>query len=328
MSGYRNVPPFIRDQIRNCTSETFYVARTREYSREDLEKGALAHLGVDWSAAGLQCPEAPVVPPATRGRWSKYNIDGWVKVRKDLPKIKKTIGGWLSPNFGDWKKGSHVHYSTREVFQRETWYAQRIPIQIRAEEPSKESVNIGFIVDRVFNRTDLVDRDLLMACSLLRENIGTHVAILATDTSVAEWLASQRVKWELLPVGELGQKPFSQIAKRFKLDPDSPRAKHMSERYDTVLAMKPTNQVIGDGEFSRYFGFMFRDDLVALECLDYGNALYVMYEEWKELSKRSRVDLLADTTARYDRVIHRKGWHGRLGVILRENGHDPGDLVE
>ena len=98
----------------------------------------------------------------------------------------------------------------------------------------------------------------------------------------------------------------------------------MAERYEAIRGWNPTDIVVGDGEFSRYIGFKFRDDLVALECLEYGNALYLMYEDWRTLSQRSRVDLLSDTTADFDRLVHSSGWETRLGSRLRSKGlrHD------
>jgi hypothetical protein len=322
-SGYRAVPAFVRDQVVACGTDTFYVGRRREYSRAEVADGRLGHLGIGWDLSGLSVPGRPVVPPATRGRWSKYNVDGRVLVRRDLPKIDKVIGGWETPNFGDWSRGSHTNYIARQVFQRETLYGQGLAIRVEADEPVDDKVVIGFIVDRVFDRRDLSDRDLLMACSLLRENIGSAPAILATDVSVAQWLRQQRVSWEILPVGEAGPRPFTDIARRLNADLDSPRVKRMGERYDRVAAMGRAEIIVGEGEFTRYFGFKFRDNLVALECLDYGNALYLMYEDWMALSQRTRVDLLADTSARYDRVVHRSGWEGRLAALLRVNGYTP-----
>ncbi len=225
-------------------------------------------------------------------------------------------------HFGDWDKGSHTHYHTREVFQRETWYGKRLPILVDVQTPEESKALLGFRVDRVFNRQALDEQDLLMACSLLRENVGSHASVVSTDTSVVQWLADQRVEWELLPIGEKGPQTFDQVVKRLNADPSSPRVARMQERYDAVASMRPGAVVVGQGEFSRYFGFKFRDNLVALESLEYGNALYLMYEEWEVLSQRSRIELLADAHANYDRVVHTAGWEERLIALLEINGHD------
>ena len=318
MPGYATVPDFIREQIAACNSDTFYVGRALRYSLADISSGALTKLGVSWDSNSLVY-ESSFVPPVANGRWSKYNIEGRENVRRDLPKVNKTIGGWQTPNFGDWKKGSHTHSTTRDVYQREVWYAQQLPIVIDAQGVENGQVTIGFRVDRVFDRSDLSERDLRLAISLIRENLARHAQVSPTTLSTAKWLADQRIAWEILPRGEA---TFERIVSRLNASPSSPRVREMQDRYLTIERMHPGAVVVGAGEFSRYFGFKFREDLVALENLDYGNALYLMFDDWAVLSKRSRIELLADADANYRRVIHRPGWEDRLKAFLTISGHD------
>jgi len=44
------------------------------------------------------------------------------------------------------------------------------------------------------------------------------------------------------------------------------------------------------------------------ENVRYGNALYVLYENWEDVSQRSRIDLLKGTSADYERIPHMDGW--------------------
>jgi hypothetical protein len=86
----------------------------------------------------------------------------------------------------------------------------------------------------------------------------------------------------------------------------------------------PTNpgrfNLAGSSGFLRYFGAQFRGDLVVFENIVYGNALYVMYGQWKDLSKRSRIDLLKGPRDGFDRIEHRKGWEKQLRALLRSKG--------
>ena len=68
----------------------------------------------------------------------------------------------------------------------------------------------------------------------------------------------------------------------------------------------------GLGRFGSYIGAMYTDDLVVFENVAYGNALYVLYDDWSEVSKRSRLDLLRGTTENYDRFVHTEGWEDRF----------------
>lgn len=326
MSGYRKVPAFVHDAIAQCSTDTFQVGRTRSYTLQELTAGGLQHLGVQVVDGHLQHPDA-AVPPVSQGRWSRYNINGQEHRLRDRPKITKRIGGWQVPNFGDWQKGSHTHWHDRAVFEKETWYARQLAMQIASNPSEGAEVVLGFRVEQVFDRRalDLEDRDLHLACSLIRENLGGHATVISTDLTVEEWLSSERVRWEILPVGEGAPRPFGEILARLPTQPSPERAARMEERYSAVNRMRPSAVVVGEGEFARYFGFKFREDLVALECLDYGNALYLMYRDWRTLSQRSRVDLMADKSEHYDRITHRDGWEGRLATLLESRGHDPFD---
>ncbi len=68
--------------------------------------------------------------------------------------------------------------------------------------------------------------------------------------------------------------------------------KTMEQRLRVFGRFKPEAYIAGTNGFLRYFGAKYSDNLVVFENLNYGNAIYIMYDDWKELSKRSRVDLL------------------------------------
>jgi hypothetical protein len=83
--------------------------------------------------------------------------------------------------------------------------------------------------------------------------------------------------------------------------------------------LKPQCYIAGTNEFLRYFGAKFEDDFVAFENLNYGNALYVMHENWEQLSQRSRIDLLKARPRGFERVLHVAGWEDRLRALLQEH---------
>lgn len=323
MPGYARMPDGIPDKIAKCSSDEFFVGTLKTYEVADLAAGALTHLDVSVIGGEVVVPGGTAPPPA-RGRWSRWNVLGRRIIRKDLPKVSKSWG-WDVPIYGDYKKGT-VHIThTRDVWQWQDIHGANLPILMEAQEPVAGHVTIAFRVDRVFDRRNYAERDLLMALSLLRENVG-RPDIVAANLTVEAWLADQTVDWEILPVGtrELDD-VIEDLVKRLRLPPDSPRQMTLRERMGAIAALHPPAAVIGDGEFTRYFGFKFREDLIVLENVNYGNALYVMYEDWQDLSKRSRIELLAEPDANYDRIVHRDGWERRLRALLMLRGHDPSD---
>jgi hypothetical protein len=55
------------------------------------------------------------------------------------------------------------------------------------------------------------------------------------------------------------------------------------------------------------------------ENLNYGNAIYVIYERWEELSRRSRIDLLKGPREGFERIPHNDNWERRLKDVLHEH---------
>jgi hypothetical protein len=44
--------------------------------------------------------------------------------------------------------------------------------------------------------------------------------------------------------------------------------------------------------------------------------MYVLYDDWKDVSQRSRLELLRGTTAKFDRIVHVDGWEDRFESLI------------
>lgn len=86
---------------------------------------------------------------------------------------------------------------------------------------------------------------------------------------------------------------------------------------EPVIMSQPVSYIRGSGQFGSYFGAKFADDLVVFENLRYGNALYILYDDWDDISKRSRLDLLRDHDAKFDRVVHAADWQFQFNKIMK-----------
>ncbi|MFB7031234.1 MULTISPECIES: hypothetical protein, partial [unclassified Streptomyces] len=84
-----------------------------------------------------------------------------------------------------------------------------------------------------------------------------------------------------------------------------------SPAQDTIRCWS-TSLIYGTSGFQRYLGAQFASNLVVFENVRYGNALYVMYERWEDLSKKSRLELLSGPARGFERILHRQGWEGKL----------------
>jgi hypothetical protein len=93
------------------------------------------------------------------------------------------------------------------------------------------------------------------------------------------------------------------------------RAK-VSQRYATLKQMRPLHFITGTSGFARYFGASFGDRLVVFENLEYGNAIYAMFEDWRRLSQLTRLDLRANASAEFERIEHRGNWVARVKRLV------------
>ena len=86
------------------------------------------------------------------------------------------------------------------------------------------------------------------------------------------------------------------------------------------MSLKPKQLVFGESGLRRYFGAQIDEDLVVFENVQYGNAVYILFKEWKETSKLSRLELLSgihgDT---FERVVHVNGWEDKIRAIIDEH---------
>jgi hypothetical protein len=56
---------------------------------------------------------------------------------------------------------------------------------------------------------------------------------------------------------------------------------------------------------------------VVFENIEYGNAVYILFDNWEELSKISRLDLMSGKfNGSFERVVHISGWKGKVKTIV------------
>ncbi|WP_208875446.1 hypothetical protein [Streptomyces sp. PBH53] len=319
--SFRKIPDSVRSKVANLPSNEYQVGVLRSYSVSDLKSDLLAHLEVSVQAGSIVIPPTSL-PPAERGRFSKWNLVGRIVRRTDLPKVSRSWG-FETPNFGDWSKGSHTITFTRQVYQVEHLYGHQIAIAMEEVSSNDDQVTIAFRVESVLDRTAAGhDADLLFALCLLQENVGA-VDVVARTTSTDEWARAMALNWEFLPVGTReADAVISDLTRRLRLNKDDPRRGGVEARLEALLALRPERMLYGTSGFQRYIGAQFGPGLVVFENARYGNAIYVMFEDWEELSKRSRLDLLGGSNRSFERITHRRGWEGRLRHAVQTRRND------
>lgn len=235
--------------------------------------------------------------------------------------IPKTVYLGERPKYGDWSNGSFPLWQQRMVYPVDVYGPTDYSIEIDLLRSVDDGFVFKFSLDCVLNRGDVdFDDDLLFCLNILQENTGC-CGIDRSDKTREEYVATTLVDWEIFPPGSLDR--FLSKAKAAFGRSDSGVNQVIDERVAEFRRLSPKQFILGKGGFNRYIGAVLAQNIVVFENIRYGNALYVLYENWEDVSQRSRMDLLKGTSAEYERIPHVEGWIDQFRAAVRR-GRPPG----
>ena len=302
----QKIPKDIYVKLETIKSNEIAVGCAVKLKKEDIIAGKFSHLGITMTPEELVLP-ASVLPPDDRGKYSDRNINGLEIVRKDLPK-ETHYNSIESPNWGDSYNGTHTVNLPYQKYPRDFQSPRELEIAMTCKDtrPDLATYIVVFQVQEVLDRTTKgFENKLFENLNLLQENIDTF-GIEAGDMPIADYAKSLHVSWEILPPGTIDET----IERIFRgKNPTSQQKDVTIERYNFFLSLSPKNLVFGQSGFRRYFGALLEDNLVVFENIEYGNAVYILFDNWEELSKLSRLDLMSGKFGKsFERVIHTGDW--------------------
>jgi len=148
--------------------------------------------------------------------------------------------------------------------------------------------------------------ELFGSCEIVLENLA--------ELSPA---AERRVNWAMLPPGE---HPWDHIVSHVEkvFSKKSPTvASAVLLRQEIIRSFEPTSIYRGLAGFSDYIAYTFpSQQIVVLESVFYGNALYVLGDNWEAVSRLTKSEIINGGLA-LERIIHSKGWVANLASALR-----------
>lgn len=310
----RVIPDKIRKKLRLIKNKTIIVGHSIQITKSDIKQN-------QWINIGLSCQENEVkysgtfIPQDSAGKFSDINVHGEVIIRKDLP--KETAYNYVdTPNYGDSYYGYHEVALPYKRYPRD--FIPPYFYEIAASyDNALEDIGIYIFSFRIIEPLTIDSKDfdkrLFHCLNLMQENIGGF-DIFSNQDEMHTTASSIALDWEILPPGKIGHR-LRQIALHKNLsqyDLDT-----IENRLSFFESLNPKNIIIGTSGLQRYLGAMIRDNLVVFENIKYGNAIYIMYENWKELSTKSRTELLSGRFGiNFDRVIHKDGWEKSVRKII------------
>jgi hypothetical protein len=311
----RKIPEQVREKVRALPGDNLAITCVKKIPQAHIAEGRYAHLGMGVTDGQLTGPDA-CIPCKEAGRYSRWNLEGREVVRRDLPKTTKTWEG-EAPNYGG--NGTHSVTFSRDVYQRDFYPPKGLAIQIELlnrENGDDPTYVVRFGVDEVLDRKgDNFERELLASLNLLQENTGL-IDVFSSEATRDDYLSTAYVAWEFLPPGTRDE-TLAKILSDLRITDERMRER-LEVRYAVLAALGPIKFVIGTSGFHRYIGAKFSERLVVFENLEWGNALYAMFEDWEERSRRSRTELLAGDREGFVRIVHTEGWQRRLQRVVDE----------
>ena len=301
---FRRIPDYIEQELRNIQEQHIIVAAIINIQKSDIARGHYHHLGIKMVEGNVQYPDT-IYPDNLTGLYARRNRNGIVWILKNLPKVIKTFS-FDSPNFGDPDKGYHTTYIDREVYQRRLEPPREWAVSISLVSQDAEQVRLRVQIKTFIDRQHPDFRsDLFFAINLLQEQC-RDCHVFRANISNEELARTTTVGWEIFPPGTM-DRTFSTITSRLRV-PTPQRQREIEKRANTLASLHPTEYIVGSGMNSHYFGAKFGENIVAFENIDYGNAIYILFDNWQEISKMSRIDILKRHEHDFIRIVHKQGW--------------------
>lgn len=311
---FRRIPNYIDQELSRIQSQYVIVATVIDITKTDIASGRFRHVGIQMNEGNIYVPET-ITPDMMKGIYARRNRNGIIWILKELPKVTKTYW-WESPNFGDPTKGYHSNYRDIQVYQRQLepprdW---EITLSILVEDEShlRIKAEIATVLDRQDN---YFKKDLFFAINLLQEQF-RDCHVFAASTTDEDMARITTVGWEIFPPGTL-DRTLAVITGKMRTQ--SPiRQREIQNRAEALSRLNPSEYIVGSGMNSHYFGAKFGESIVVFENVDYGNALYILFDNWQEISQMSRIDILKRHEKDFIRIIHKNGWEKTLLHYINE----------
>lgn len=254
-----------------------------------------------------------VLPPASAGPVSERNAEGDEIVHDEQP--METAYRQIEWEWVEWHGDERVRQTGIRDVPYERYPRTKVPPQ------SMELVGVeiddgpALIVDETFEYEPDDSPRLKHGVNLLLELFG-RCEVFAEDLEALSPPEVRRVNWQILPEG---RHPWADIEPHVEdvLEEHSDRERAVYEhRWQKINEYEPEFIAVGRAGFRGYLIFGFPEDgFYVLESAYYGNATYVLGEDWEELSQMTKAELLEDDLHQA-RLIHREGWDAEVDQLL------------
>jgi len=315
--NFRKIPTVILEKIQNINGDLI-IGAVINLSEADFANPFYSDFNIRISNGQLLY-ENEIVPITRKGIYSRKNINGYKIKYPERPRVLKTYYAGERPKFGDYSRGTFSLYITRMVIDYDNIPPSEISLILELLEQKvvndKNQYVFKISTSQVISQNIPNFQDeLFFNLNLLQENIET-VDVFSTTSTREEFLNSLQLNWEIFPPGERDE-DLQRITQGLRgLNPQ--RLEEINDRYRFLHEENPVSVIIGRSGMLRYFGAKFSDNLVVFENTSYGNAIYILFENWRELSQLSRLEIQNRPPNQYIRIPHWGDWRTKVKAIIK-----------
>lgn len=279
---------------RYCTDIDFYVGVRAANVPEQI-----------LSRLGLKAEPGVRKVPYGIGPISKFNAKGKVMKLKNQPKIE------VRQRRHSRKTGEYLGTWHLWMWQRQLVEAPKVPVEF--VEKDGELLIISPILQYIPENEEINCHTV----NIFLECFG-HAAFYTKDLQVMVWEPkTTQGNWVMLPEGtsiEEKQEKIEQVVR----DRESRGIPTYKSGLEMLKAYGPGDIVAGTNGFNGYCAYVYPErGIILLECLDYGNATYVLpYEGWEKTSQLTKGEILEGNLC-LNRIPHDVNWASRINRVMR-----------
>ncbi len=251
-----------------------------------------------------------VLPSAQFGPVSSFNAEGKYLIHKDQPMEEVSrVTEWT------WQEWHGPYQVERSKFVEVPY--KRYPrtfIVPPSVELSISTIQNG--IKLIVSPTiDVSDEDKVThVVNLFLEIFGECQILDPKMGDVAS--PTRRLNWTILPQGQM---PWSSLKKEVeKIIEETPKGNrsYLEHRLELINKHHPDFTAVGNAGFHGYIIMGFTNkNLFVLESPFYGNATYILENNWEELSQKTKAEIINANLCK-DRLIHKDGWDLEINKLL------------
>ena len=256
-----------------------------------------------------------VLPSASLGSISKYNAEGKYLIHDDQP--KETVWHMVNWTRNEWRGRDNTEEVTDVISRRYKRYPRTFIPPPSVELTLQHKVSGDLVLtsppsEYVEDLKELIRHKINLFLEIFGE-----CYIFSEDLNEILNAPVRKLNWRTLPPGaRTWEELHRELESVLETVPVNIRAVY-EYRLKIINEYRPELYHIGTAGFNGYIILSFENkDFHVCESLFYGNATYIFGEDWEELSKLTKAEILREGL-HIERIIHRKwAWRRRIRELL------------